>query len=135
MLFITNEILEEYDNNVMPASFCKIIRINDSETRWYIYNLLKYSLEKKFLKKYEVQSTGISNFSFKVFKDDYKIIKPNIKDLKKYYEVTGSNIDLASKLSYQNKILAETRDTLLPKLMSGEIDVSSIKIDKDIDYD
>ena len=136
MLYMTNEILEEYDNNVMPASFCKIIRINNSETRWYIYNLLKYSLEKKFLKKYEVQSTGISNFSFKIFKDDYKIIKPNIKDLRKYYEVTGYNIDLASKLSYQNQTLAQTRDTLLPKLMSGEIDVSNIKIDdEDIDYE
>ena len=34
-------------------------------------------------------------------------------------------------LKEQNRTLAQIRDTLLPKLMSGEIDVSSIKIDSE----
>ncbi|MDU2353008.1 MAG: restriction endonuclease subunit S [Anaerococcus sp.] len=39
-------------------------------------------------------------------------------------------------LYFQNQTLAQTRDTLLPKLMSGEIDISNIKIDdEDIDYE
>lgn len=39
-------------------------------------------------------------------------------------------------LHFQNQTLAQTRDTLLPRLMSGEIDVSNIKIDdEDIDYE
>ena len=39
-------------------------------------------------------------------------------------------------LQLQNGKLSQTRDTLLPKLMNGEIDVSNIKIDdEDIDYE
>ncbi len=39
-------------------------------------------------------------------------------------------------LKQQNSLLSQTRDTLLPKLMSGEIDVSNIKIDdEDTDYE
>ena len=33
-----------------------------------------------------------------------------------------------TKNKYENKRLAELRDTLLPKLMNGEIDVSEVKI-------
>lgn len=38
-------------------------------------------------------------------------------------------------LKKQNTKLAEIRDTLLPKLMSGEIDVSKINIDEDLNYE
>lgn len=34
---------------------------------------------------------------------------------------------------YENEQLANLRDTLLPKLMSGEIDVSNIEIDEILD--
>ncbi len=45
-------------------------------------------------------------------------------------------IELIIILQNQNQTLAQTRDTLLPKLMSGEIDVSNIKIDdEDTDYE
>ncbi len=45
-------------------------------------------------------------------------------------------IELIIILQNQNQTLAQTRDTLLPKLMSGEIDVSNIKVDdEDTDYE
>ncbi len=31
--------------------------------------------------------------------------------------------------TFENEVLFKLRDTLLPKLMSGEIDVSNIKLD------
>lgn len=60
----------------------------------------------KILIKLPLESI-LSNFS--------KIVEPMFKDI--------------SRLNVQNQKLAQIRDTLLPKLMSGEIDVSNIKID------
>lgn len=129
MLLVTDELLNEYNNDIICASFCKLIRINDSSIRWFVYNLLEYSYRNKILTKYEVKSTGISNFSFTIFKDDFKIAVPNRKTMERYFNVTGNNINLSAKLGVQNTKLAELRDALLPKLMAGEIDVSNIKIE------
>lgn len=128
MLYISQEFLDVYDHDVICASFCKLIRVDDSINRWYVYNLLEYSYNKRYLTKYEVKSTGISNFSFSIFKNDFKIVFPNNKILENYYKITAKNIELIAKLELQNKKLAEIREALLPKLMSGEIDVSNIKI-------
>lgn len=129
LLFISKDLLKDYNGDVICASFCKLIRVNDPIIRWYIYNLLEYSYRKRYLIKYEVKSTGISNFSFKVFKDDFKVALPKYRLLEKYYNLTGNNISLSTKLGIQNKTLAEIRDALLPKLMAGEIDVSKVKIE------
>lgn len=128
MLYVSQEFLDVYDHDVICASFCKMIRIDDPVDRWFLYNLLEYSYKKRYLTKYEVKSTGISNFSFSIFKDDFKLVFPNNKILENYYKITAKNIELIAKLELQNKNLAEIRDALLPKLMSGEIDVSNIKI-------
>ena len=56
--------------------------------------------------------------------------------LKEFSTITKPMIEIISNLRNQNEKLAQTRDTLLPKLMNGEIDVSNIKIDdEDIDYE
>lgn len=61
---------------------------------------------------------------------------PTDSILKEFSTITKPMIEIISNLRNQNEKLAQTRDTLLPKLMSGEIDVSNIKIDdEDIDYE
>lgn len=59
------------------------------------------------------------------------ITMPTDKVLKKFSTLVKPMFDLISRLKYENQKLAEIRDTLLPKLMSGEIDVSGIKIDNE----
>ncbi|MFO3715593.1 restriction endonuclease subunit S [Anaerococcus cruorum] len=67
---------------------------------------------------------------------DIKIIVPTIEVIDRYNRIMKPFIQYKYFLSEQNQTLAQTRDTLLPKLMSGEIDVSNIKIDdEDIDYE
>ncbi|MFA0411657.1 restriction endonuclease subunit S, partial [Vibrio splendidus] len=39
-------------------------------------------------------------------------------------------IKLQSSLKSENKQLAETRDTLLPKLLSGEIDLENLSVEQ-----
>lgn len=54
---------------------------------------------------------------------DYKMIIPPIEIINKYTEVTERNMNLMSNLKKQILYLQELRDSLLPKLFSGEIEI------------
>lgn len=56
------------------------------------------------------------------------ITKLNEKDISSFTRIVTPMFDKIGKNKYENKRLAELRDTLLPKLMNGEIDVSKVKI-------
>ena len=54
---------------------------------------------------------------------DYMLAIPTTKILRQFEEITHSLLDRIEFSFIQNQALAQNRDTLLPKLMSGEIDV------------
>ena len=54
---------------------------------------------------------------------NYKTVFPDTKWLSKFEEIMNPIFDYYWRLEKENKKLAETRDILLPKLMSGEIRV------------
>lgn len=57
-----------------------------------------------------------------------KILVPNKNSICNFNKIIEGNFKEQNILDEENKKLAEIRDALLPKLMSGEIDVSNIKI-------
>ena len=58
-----------------------------------------------------------------------EIILPSIKYIEKYENITQPLMDEIISLDYKNKNLSQTRDLLLPKLISGQVDVSELDID------
>lgn len=56
------------------------------------------------------------------------VIIPNIDDLSRFNNVIQPIFSMIRKNREENQRLAALRDTLLPKLMNGEIDVSAVKI-------
>lgn len=59
--------------------------------------------------------------------DSFRIVIPPVEILNQFDEVTTPMIKLIVNNMRENQILAHNRDTLLPKLMSGEIDVTEIQ--------
>ena len=53
---------------------------------------------------------------------------PDEKTLKKFENIVSPMYSAMQENTKESKILANTRDTLLPKLMSGELDVSDIDL-------
>lgn len=51
------------------------------------------------------------------------ILVPDIKTLTKFQEIVSPLFNSIRSYQLQNKNLIELRDTLLPKLMSGEIEL------------
>lgn len=56
------------------------------------------------------------------------VILPSEKILLNFEELVGSLMRVCDKNYFENKKLGELRDALLPRLMSGEIDVSKVEV-------
>lgn len=81
---------------------------------------------------YTLQFVPLEQFGyqrhFKYLKEA-KILIPSGNLAQKFEEAVSFNIDLILKLQRQNLNLRRTRDLLLPKLISGKLDVSEFDID------
>lgn len=60
--------------------------------------------------------------------DKFQIILPTEEILNKFDELTDSMLDKIVENRLENERLKELRDSFLPKLMSGELDVDSVHI-------
>lgn len=97
---------------------------NNIELNNYIYLSIFNTINDLILK----QTGGAQQHINKNDVETHKIIIPNDKLLKKFDERTRSVFDKISITCFENKRLEQLRDTLLPKLMNGEIDLDNIEI-------
>lgn len=90
----------------------------------FVLNTIKPLLNK-------VEQTQVATTVIHIGKKDFdafKIILPNEATLDRFDMITNPLIEKIINNRLQNKRLTQLRDALLPKLMSGEIDVSNISI-------
>ena len=90
----------------------------------YIYPLVKMKISELLTH----QTGGAQQHINKRNVEDLsiKILSPNF--MKKYLSIVSGIYELISNICFENQKLGELRDALLPKLMSGEIDVSAVEI-------
>ena len=80
---------------------------------------------------YAIEQTQVATTVIHIGKKDYdafEIMLPDATTLDSFDSLTAPMIKQIVSNSFENKRLAEMRDNLLPKLMSGEIDVSAVEI-------
>ncbi len=93
---------------------------------WFYYSWIKYHLEH-FTNVASSMATTMGHIKRKDLQDAYVIIPPN----EMYITLTNILEPICRSIianRIENNSLILLRDTLLPKLMSGEIDVSNIEI-------
>jgi type I restriction enzyme, S subunit len=123
-LLVSEKILSQLSKPVICASFAKLIRVNDKVSPEFFHLYLNDSQENGLLYKYKSNSAnGINNFAFEIFINEVSIHLPPEKELIKFTDQVRPIFSLISSLGEQNTKLREARDILLPRLMSGEIDV------------
>lgn len=80
---------------------------------------------------FAIEQTQVATTVIHIGKKDYdafEITLPDSSTLDSFDALTSPMITRIVSNSFENKRLAAMRDTLLPKLMSGELDVSDIQI-------
>lgn len=120
--YITQELLDSYGDKVMAASFCKQLRTT-SIPALYLYYFLNYLYETGMIESFQVQSTGISNYQFEPFLKYQEIILPDDDLMKLFHDKTQIMQKQIALLGEQNTQLRQIRDRLLPRLISGKLEV------------
>ncbi|WP_404968858.1 restriction endonuclease subunit S [Staphylococcus aureus] len=98
------------------------LRPKDERYTYYLINLIN---KDEFIEYASNNSKG-STMPYAVWEgvlDKIKVIKPPLNYLNQFNSKIKSNFELSISLLKQNRKLAILRDTLLPKLMSGEIEI------------
>lgn len=122
--FITQEILNAYGERVMAASFCKQLRTTGIRSL-YLYYFLNYLYETGMIETFQVQSTGISNYQFEPFLKFQQIVLPKDGLIKLFYEKVLPIQKAIATLGQQNEHLHVIRDRLLPRLISGKLQIKT----------
>lgn len=120
-------LLSRTQDPVICASFCRLVRADAAQI---LPELLHLHFERIYanreIMQYQTQSTGITNFKFTVFLEKEMILKPSATVQEQFAEVLLPMRGLAERLGIKNSNLRTTRDLLLPKLISGDLDVSAM---------
>lgn len=122
---ITQSLLDRYDSGMVCTNFCKAMKPKDGYSL-FIYYYWQYLYDKGVFFSYENGTTGIKNLDFSGFIETEPILIPPIDKIVVFDDYCKSIFSYIFINGKQNEHLAMLRDTLLPKLMSGELDVSYI---------
>ncbi|TWT74056.1 Type I restriction modification DNA specificity domain protein [Allorhodopirellula solitaria] len=129
-LFVSDRLLACFEDDVICASFCKLIRPNGEKLRSSLFfHYLLESYTNGVIEQYEVQSTGIKNFKFTEFlAREHIAVPPSViqDEFDTQFHTIQSQIEV---LGRKTANLRTTRDLLLPKLISGKLDVEDLDID------
>lgn len=124
-VLLAPELLASFDAAVICASFCKRITANRSGPSWaFLYETLQRCREVGEVAQYEVQSTGIKNLGFKSFLSGVTVALPPVEMTGAFEREVEPIYRLTATLGLQNTNLRAQRDLLLPRLVSGKLDIS-----------
>ena len=124
---ITQSLLDRYDSGMVCTNFCKAMKPKEGYSL-FIYYYWQYLYGKGVFFSYENGTTGIKNLDFSGFIETETILIPPVDKVIAFDDYCKSIFNQIFANGKQNEHLAILRDTLLPKLMSGELDVSDIDL-------
>ena len=121
-LYLTAGLLGQFDCPVEPASFCRLLRPNSKDIGVLLGQHLTYIYAQGKTWEYQNQSTGIANFQTTHFLEMELVAIPGDDVLAAFAETIRPMVDRAHSTQIQE--LASLRDTLLPRLISGQLRLS-----------
>lgn len=113
-------MLKEYDVGLVSPIYT-VFEIKDTITPTFFYYYMKQPIFQEMIKHHAIGTTR-QNFPFEAFKM-FPMVVPPMKFQLKFEEIAKPIEQKIAKLKEENEVLSEIRDTLLPKLMSGELPV------------
>ncbi len=123
-LYVTYDLLKRFDCPVEPASFCRLFRPVDRATGVLLGQHLRFVYDQGKTWEYQNQSTGIANFQTTHFLEKELVAVPSDSVLNVFSETVRALVDRA--ITSQLDELSQIRDTLLPRLISGQLQLPEV---------
>ena len=125
-LLITPELLNGLEGDVICASFCKRIEPDpDRVGSELLYLSFVEGYESGEIEQYQVQSTGISNFKWTEYIANTERAIPPKALQEQFRKQVAPIFNQVATIGLTIQNLRRTRDLLLPRLLSGQINVEA----------
>lgn len=121
-LYVTPQLLGLFDCPVVPASFCRKFSPVSPHLGLLLAQHMDFIYAAGRTWGYQNQSTGIANFQTKRFLANELVVVPSDDVLEEFKKVVGVMVE-RTQVS-QARRLAELRDAVLPRLISGKLRVA-----------
>ena len=124
---VSDALLARYDKGMVCTNFCKALKPRAGYSM-YVYYYWQYLYDRDIFFSYENGTTGIKNLDINGFIETEPIVIAPEGLVEKFDAVCQTVFSKIYANGMENEQLALVRDTLLPKLMSGEIDASAVQL-------
>lgn len=124
---VSESLLGRYDRGMVCTNFCKAIKPKQGYSM-FVYHYWQHLYDAGIFFGYENGTTGIKNLDINGFIETEEIVIPPLEIVERFDVVCQAIANKIYANGLENERLANLRDTLLPKLMSGEVDVSGIQL-------
>lgn len=127
-MLMVDKIIDQFFDDIMCASFCKLVRPISVEYSNYLFLFFQFLRKAKTTEIWEIRSaSNIVNYNWTSFLKYQDVIVPEVNTLRKFNSFVDDLVDQIYSLGNQNRLLKESRDILLPRLMSGEIELDELR--------
>lgn len=124
---VSTALLDRYDKGMVCTNFCKALKPITGYSM-YVYYYWLYLYDMGIFFSYENGTTGIKNLDLSGFIETEPIIIAPTDLVKKFDAFCQSIFSKVYTSGLENEQLALIRDILIPKLMTGELDVSTLDL-------
>ena len=121
--YINDDVRKLFIYPLVFSNFSRLIRISKPEYSYFIYCYFQYLYKKNEFFNLENGSSGIKNLDYKTLLFELEFFMPEESLVIKFNSNVSSYFKKINKNKQQIRTLQSLCDTLLPKLMSGEVRV------------
>ncbi len=124
---ISTALLNRYDKGMVCTNFCKALKPKTGYSM-FLYHYWQHLYDTDVFFSYENGTTGIKNLNINGILEKEEILLPDFALIEQFNSLCFAIYNVVYSNGLENERLSLLRDALLPKLMSGELDVTDIDI-------
>ena len=117
----SDALLRNLGKPLVASNFCRIVNLKSPALSKFVYLWLRRLYDSGELFQFETGTTGIKNFAFVIFSEKYPLVVPDLRIAEAFDRAVSPFFAGIQANSHQSRTLATLRDTLLPKLLSGDL--------------
>lgn len=123
-LYVNDDIKSFYGQPLVFSNFCRMIRPLKEDYCFFLYLYIQYLYKQDEFFGLENGSSGIKNLDYKALLFEIEYMMPTEDRVLEFDKLVSTYFSKINQNKRQVQTLERLRDTLLPRLMSGEVRVA-----------
>ena len=121
--YINKQVEKLFNYPLVFSNFCRMIKVRKIEYSFFLYCYIQFLYNQDEFYNLENGSSGIKNLNYKALLFELKYMMPDEDAVKLFHYQVEPYFNKVDQNKLHIRTLESLRDTLLPKLMSGEVRV------------